>query len=149
VTAMSRKVGPDAPSSALNSNEPLRKILAEIEPRFAFQPGVESRNSEVEPRYSLQPGVEELLLDMATDFVADVTEWSGRLAKHRRATQVDARDVQLVLDKNYGISIAAMNRLHSLPIRPKPSKSSVHMHRVALKRKVLDALKTKQKQAKH
>ncbi|EQC40087.1 hypothetical protein SDRG_02742 [Saprolegnia diclina VS20] len=128
---MSRKVH-NAVAHALNPNESLQKILAEVEPRFV-----------------LQPGVEELLLDMASDFVASVTEASGRLAKHRRSTHVEGKDVQLVLDKNYGISVAAKKKLHVLSQKAKPAKTSVHTHRIAMKRKVLAALQTQRKKAKH
>ncbi|ETV72743.1 hypothetical protein H257_12117 [Aphanomyces astaci] len=113
-----------------NQNDYLQKILAEVDPKFV-----------------LQPGVEELLMDMATDFVHDVTSASGRLAKHRRATQVDAKDMQLVLDKSYGISVAAKKKLHAPSNKPKPAKTSVHMHRVALKRKILTAVHAQKKKA--
>ncbi|KAF0720508.1 Aste57867_227 [Aphanomyces stellatus] len=115
----------------VNQNDYLQKILAEVDPKFI-----------------LQPGVDELLMDMATDFVQDVTAASGRLAKHRRSTQVEAKDMQLVLDKNYGISVAAKKKLHALTAKPKATKSSVHMHRVALKRKLLTAVQTQKKKAK-
>ncbi|CAK4650998.1 hypothetical protein LEN26_013690 [Aphanomyces euteiches] len=111
-----------------NQNDYLQKILAEVDPKFV-----------------LQPGVEELLMDMATDFVNDVTSASGRLAKHRRAAQVESKDVQLVLDKSYGISVAAKKKLHAPSSKSKPTKSSVHMHRVALKRKALTAAARAQK----
>ncbi|OQS07286.1 hypothetical protein THRCLA_00710 [Thraustotheca clavata] len=126
---MSRKLH-SAAAAGINQNDSLQKILAEVE-----------------TRYSLQPGVEDLLLDMASDFVANVTEASGRLAKHRRSTQVEGKDVQLVLDKNYGISVAAKKKLHVMAHKTKPAKTSVHAHRIALKRKVLNAVQTQRKKA--
>ncbi|ETV98252.1 hypothetical protein H310_08970 [Aphanomyces invadans] len=114
----------------VNQNDYLQKILAEVDPKFV-----------------LQPGVDELLMDMATDFVHDVAAASGRLAKHRRATLVEAKDLQLVLDKNYGISVAAKKKLHAPSTKPKANKASVHVHRVALKRKVLTAVHAQKKKA--
>lgn len=100
----------------------------------------------VEPRFCLHPAVEELLLDMASEFVRDVVDASGALAKHRRSAVLEPKDLQLCLAKNYGISLAgvlpaAPGALHplgqDLVARARPAKNSLHMHRVALKRKAL------------
>lgn len=49
--------------------------------------------------------VEELLLDLADEFVLSVTTFACRLAKHRKTESVDARDVQLHLERNWNIRI--------------------------------------------
>ncbi|CAI5732904.1 unnamed protein product [Peronospora farinosa] len=114
----------------------------------------------IDPKFCLHPAVEELLLDMASDFVKDVVDFSGKLAKHRRSTTLEPRDLQFCLAKNYGISLAgvlpttatgSMTTLslrplgHDLLVRPRPAKNSLHMHRMALKRKSLLHTKTKLK----
>ncbi|EEY58071.1 uncharacterized protein PITG_00683 [Phytophthora infestans T30-4] len=110
----------------------------------------------VDPKYCFHPAVEELLLDMASDFVQDVVDFSGKLAKHRRSTMMEPRDVQFCLAKNYGISLAgvlppagsALRPLgQDLLVRARPAKNSLHMHRMALKRKSLLHTKTKLKNA--
>lgn len=120
----------------------------------------------IEPRYCFHPAVEELLLEMASEFVQDVVGFSSKLAKHRRSTVLEPKDLQFCLAKNYGISLAGvlnssagattassggaasvLNPLgQDLLLRARPAKSSLHMHRIALKRKVL--LRTKTKVAK-
>lgn len=138
-------------SRALTPNKHLGELLRALEPRFCFH-----------------PAVEELLLDMASEFVRDVVDFSGRLAKHRRSIVLEPRDLQFCLAKNYGISlagalpsgpvgatagatpagsaasVAALQPLgQDLLLRARPAKNSLHMHRLALKRKALLRTKTK------
>ncbi|GLE11587.1 hypothetical protein PINS_up024097 [Pythium insidiosum] len=136
---------------ALNENRQLGELLRSVEGRFRFQ-----------------PAVEELLLDMANDFVADVVSFSSRLAKHRRSTVLEAKDMQFCLAKNYGISLPGLG-VHSsgasttastpetstpfLPlssdvlVRSRPAKNSLHMHRIALKRKTMQRVGAKLKKS--
>lgn len=49
--------------------------------------------------------VEELLLDLADEFVTSVTSFACRLAKHRKVDNIDMRDVQLHLERNWNIRV--------------------------------------------
>lgn len=53
----------------------------------------------------LDPDVEESVLQVADDFVDNVIAAACRLAKLRPNQTLDIRDVQLVLERNYGIRI--------------------------------------------
>lgn len=54
---------------------------------------------------SLAPEVEESILHLADDFVDDLITSSCRLAKCRANQTLEVRDVQYVLERNYGIRI--------------------------------------------
>lgn len=49
--------------------------------------------------------VEELFLDLADEFVRSVMGFSCNLAKHRKLDKVDIKDVQLNLERNWGIKV--------------------------------------------
>jgi hypothetical protein len=53
----------------------------------------------------LSPDVEEAVLTLADDFVDNVITSACRLAKLRSSQTLDIRDIQMVLERNYGIRI--------------------------------------------
>jgi len=53
----------------------------------------------------LAPEVEESMMQVADDFVDDVITSACRLAKLRPSQTLDIRDIQIVLERNYGIRI--------------------------------------------
>jgi transcription initiation factor TFIID subunit TAF12 len=55
--------------------------------------------------HALAPDVEEAVLTLADDFVDNVITSACRLAKLRSSQTLDIRDVQVVLERNYGIRI--------------------------------------------
>ena len=58
---------------------------------------------EVDPHEQLDEDVEELLLQIADDFIEQTVVASCALAKHRKSPNVDVRDVQMVLEKNFNM----------------------------------------------
>merc|ERR1711974_349524 len=60
---------------------------------------------EVDPHEQLDEDVEELLLQIADDFIEQTVVASCALAKHRKSPNVDVRDVQMVLEKNFNMWI--------------------------------------------
>lgn len=49
--------------------------------------------------------VEDLVGDLVEEFVANITEFSCRLAKHRKAARIEAKDVQIHLERNWNLRV--------------------------------------------
>jgi transcription initiation factor TFIID subunit 12 len=60
---------------------------------------------EVAPGEVLDQDVEEFLQQHVDEFVESVTEFACRLAKHRKSKTLEARDLQLYLEKNWNIRV--------------------------------------------
>ncbi|CAK9438973.1 uncharacterized protein LODBEIA_P31970 [Lodderomyces beijingensis] len=71
---------------------------------------------------SVDNDVEELFLDLADEFVRNVMDFSCTLAKHRKLDRVDIKDVQLHLERNWGIKVAGYMNDDIKPIRKWPKK---------------------------
>ncbi|KAI4164265.1 MAG: hypothetical protein LQ342_002230 [Letrouitia transgressa] len=73
---------------------------------------------------TLTAAAEETLLDVADDFIDQVTTAACKLAKLRSAPSLELRDIQLVLERNYNIRIPgyASDELRTVKkIQPTPS----------------------------
>ncbi|KAJ5555543.1 hypothetical protein N7535_007980 [Penicillium sp. DV-2018c] len=57
----------------------------------------------------LTPDAEEFILQMADDFVDEVTTQACRLAKLRPSSTLELRDLQLVLERNYNMRISGFS----------------------------------------
>uniref|UniRef100_A0A0R3S3S5 Transcription initiation factor TFIID subunit 12 n=1 Tax=Elaeophora elaphi TaxID=1147741 RepID=A0A0R3S3S5_9BILA len=57
----------------------------------------------VDPLEAVEDDVSDALLQLVEEFVDDVIEQTARVAKHRSAQKVEAKDVQYVLERRYKI----------------------------------------------
>jgi transcription initiation factor TFIID subunit 12 len=91
---------------------------------------------EVDPNEQLEEDVEEMLLMIADDFIESLVSTSALIAKHRKSTTLDVKDVQLALDKNWNIWIPGFGHEDSRPFK-KSFSTEAHKQRMALIRKTL------------
>ena len=130
---------PATPVGAANTGRPGVATGEEVLDKKRLQELVK----EVDPHEQLDEDVEELLLQIADDFIEQTVVASCALAKHRKSPNVDVRDVQLVLEKNFNMWIpgvggtSATDDLHSGRAMGKRPTSEAHKARMALIRKQL------------
>jgi len=75
--------------------------VAEAQMRQAIRDLVYS----VDPNARLEMEAENVLLDVASEFLESVTNFSSRLARHRASDTLDVKDLQLHLDRQHNIRI--------------------------------------------
>uniref|UniRef100_UPI00358F3B67 transcription initiation factor TFIID subunit 12 n=1 Tax=Myxine glutinosa TaxID=7769 RepID=UPI00358F3B67 len=89
---------------------------------------------EVDPNEQLDDDVEELLLQMADDFIESVVSAASQLARHRKSTTLDVRDLQLHLERQWNMWIPGFGAEELRPFR-KSLATEAHKQRLALIRK--------------
>ena len=76
----------------------------------SFFPSFQELVKEVDPNEVLDEDVEDMLLHIADDFLEQTVVAACQMAKHRRATNIEVKDVQLVLGENGDVKLLYSDR---------------------------------------
>jgi len=91
---------------------------------------------ELDPLETMDDDAEEVLLQLADDFIENIISSSCQIAKNRKSTTLDVKDVHLHLDRNWNMWIPGFGNEDLRPYKKLPS-TDAHRQRLALIKKAL------------
>uniref|UniRef100_A0A1L8DGT7 Transcription initiation factor TFIID subunit 12 n=1 Tax=Nyssomyia neivai TaxID=330878 RepID=A0A1L8DGT7_9DIPT len=100
------------------------------------KPRLQELVREIDPTEQLDEEVEELLLQIADDFVENTVTAACLLAKHRKVSKVEVKDVQLHLERNWNMWIPGFGTDELRPYK-RATVTEAHKQRLALIKKAI------------
>uniref|UniRef100_J3L613 Transcription initiation factor TFIID subunit 12 domain-containing protein n=2 Tax=Oryza brachyantha TaxID=4533 RepID=J3L613_ORYBR len=90
--------------------------------------------AQIDPSEKLDPEVEDILIDIAEDFVESVATFACSLAKHRKSSTLEAKDVLLHAERSWNITLPGFSG-DEIKLYKKPHVNDIHRERLTLIKK--------------
>uniref|UniRef100_A0A0E0H6I8 Transcription initiation factor TFIID subunit 12 domain-containing protein n=1 Tax=Oryza nivara TaxID=4536 RepID=A0A0E0H6I8_ORYNI len=90
--------------------------------------------AQIDPSEKLDPEVEDVLIDIAEDFVESVATFACSLAKHRKSSILEAKDVLLHAERSWNITLPGFSG-DEIKLYKKPHVNDIHRERLTLIKK--------------
>lgn len=130
------------PPAAGSTNSPLTTAKAgttssvQSEPKVLDKRRIADLLKEVDPLEQLDDDAEELLMQIADDFIDNVVTASCQLARHRKSSTVEVKDVQFHLERHWNMWIPGFGSDEVRPYK-RSATTEAHKQRLALIKKTL------------
>ncbi|GAA0173823.1 general transcription factor [Lithospermum erythrorhizon] len=128
-------------AGADHSDPPNRISIEENEEpcnRILSKRTIQELVNQIDPSEKLEPEVEDILVDIAEDFVESITTFGCSLAKHRKSTVLEAKDILLHVERNWNMTLPGFGG-DEIKIYKKPLTNDLHKERLAVIKKSIVA----------
>lgn len=113
-----------------NSNRPANVDTSESCDRILSKRSIHDLVTQIDPSERLDPEVEDILVDIADDFVESITTFGCSLAKHRKSTTLEAKDIILHLERNWNMTLPGFGG-DEIKVYQKKFVNDIHSERLA------------------
>ncbi|XP_057743526.1 transcription initiation factor TFIID subunit 12-like [Arachis stenosperma] len=116
--------------ATVDTDEPCNSVLSKR--------SIHELVSQVDPAEKLDPDVADILVDIAENFLESITKSGCSLAKHRKSTTLEAKDILLHLEKTWNMTLPGFGG-DEIKSYKRPVASDIHKERLAAIKKSMVA----------